>query len=98
MVRRALEQWFNTESIRPRIVAECDDSALAKDLGKEGMGVFAAPTIVEAEVRQQYRVRVVGRSPEVRQQFYAISVERKIKHPAVMAICEAARQEIFAGA
>ncbi len=98
MVRRALEQWFDAESIRPRIVAECDDSALAKDLGKEGMGVFAAPTIVEAEVRQQYRVRVVGRSPDVRQQFYAISVERKIKHPAVMAICQAARQEIFAGA
>ncbi|XXY44935.1 transcriptional activator NhaR [Sorangium sp. So ce269] len=97
MVRRALEQWFDSQEIRPTIVAEFDDSALAKDFGKEGMGVFAAPTVIEAEVLHQYRVRVVGRSEAVRQQFYAISVERKIKHPAVVAICEAARQNIFAG-
>lgn len=97
MVRRALEQWFDSQGIRPRIVAEFDDSALAKDFGKDGMGVFAAPTVIEAEVLHQYRVRVVGRSEAVRQQFYAISVERKIKHPAVVAICEAAKQNIFAG-
>ncbi|MGK3967660.1 transcriptional activator NhaR [Sorangium sp. So ce118] len=97
MVRRALEQWFDSQEIRPTIVAEFDDSALAKDFGKEGMGVFAAPTVIEAEVLHQYRVRVVGRSEAVRQQFYAISVERKIKHPAVVAICEAAKQNIFAG-
>lgn len=97
MVRRALEQWFDSQGIRPRIVAEFDDSALAKDFGKDGMGVFAAPTVIEAEVLHQYRVRVVGRSEVVRQQFYAISVERKIKHPAVVAICEAAKQNIFAG-
>ena len=96
MVRRALDQWFDAQSIRPTIVAEFDDSALAKDFGKEGMGVFAAPTVIEAEVLSQYRVKVVGRSDAVRQEFYAISVERKIKHPAVVAIREAARQEIFA--
>ena len=90
-----MEQWFNSQEIRPRIVAEFDDSALAKDFGKEGMGVFAAPAVIEAEVRQQYGVRVVGRSDAVRQQFYAISIERKIKHPAVVAICEAARKDIF---
>jgi LysR family transcriptional regulator, transcriptional activator of nhaA len=95
-VHRALEQWFSSEDIHPKVVAECDDSALAKDLGSEGMGVFAAPTVIEAEVRQQYRVRVVGRSEAVRQQFYAISVERKIRHPAVAAVCEAARKDLFA--
>jgi LysR family transcriptional activator of nhaA len=95
-VRRALEQWFDTEDIRPKIVAECDDSALAKDFGEEGMGVFAAPSVIETEVLHHYRVRVVGRSEKVRQQFYAISGERKIKHPAVVAISEAARQDIFA--
>lgn len=95
-VRRSLEQWFNAQDIRPIIVAEFDDSALAKDFGKEGMGVFAVPTVIENEVREQYRVRVIGRSQAVRQQFYAISVERKIKHPAVAAICKAARQDIFA--
>jgi len=94
-VRRALEQWFKAQGVRPRVVAEFDDSALAKDFGREGMGIFAAPTVIEAEVRQQYRVRVVGRSEAVHQQFYAISVERKIRHPAVAAVCEAARKDLF---
>ena len=96
-VRRALEQWFNSQDIHPRVVGEFDDSALAKDFGTEGMGIFAAPTVIEAEVRKQYRVRVVGRSEAVRQQFYAISIERKIRHPAVAAVCEAARKDLFAG-
>jgi LysR family transcriptional activator of nhaA len=96
-MRRTLEQWFDAQGIRPDVVAECDDSALAKDFGEEGMGVFAAPTVIEAEVLQHYRVRVIGRAEAVRQQFYAISAERKIKHPAVVAICEAARQTIFRG-
>jgi LysR family transcriptional activator of nhaA len=96
-VRRALQQWFDSHDIHPRVVAECDDSALTKDFGSEGMGIFAAPTVIEAEVRQQYRVRVVGRSEAIRQQFYAISVERKIRHPAVAAVCEAARKDLFAG-
>jgi LysR family transcriptional activator of nhaA len=95
-VRRALEQWFDAQGIRPRVVAEFDDSALAKELGRQGMGVFAAPTVIEAEVLHDYGVRVVGRAEAVRQQFYAISVERKIRHPSVAAICDAARQEIFA--
>lgn len=95
-VRRTLEQWFDSQGVRPKIVAELDDSALAKDFGQEGIGVFAAPTVIEAEVRRQYRVRVVGRVQAVRQQFYAISVERKIKHPAVAAVCETARKDIFA--
>ena len=96
-VRRALEQWFDAQDIRPRIVAEIDDSALAKDFGNEGMGIFAAPTVIEAEVLHHYGVRVVGRSEAVRQRFYAISVERKIKHPGVVAICEGARHDIFGG-
>jgi LysR family transcriptional activator of nhaA len=72
-----------------------DDNALTKDFGEEGMGVFAAPRVIEAEILRQYRVAVVGHSDHVRQQFYAISVERKVKHPAVIAICESARQDIF---
>lgn len=95
-VRRSLEQWFLAQGIRPRVVAELDDGALTKDFGMEGKGVFAAPTVIDAEVRKHYRVQVVGRATAVRQQFYAISVERKIKHPAVAAICEAARKDIFA--
>ena len=83
------------KDIRPRFVAELDDSALAKEFGEDGLGVFAAPAVIEGEILRRYRVRVVGRAEAVRQQFYAISVERKIKHPAVVAICEAARQDIF---
>jgi LysR family transcriptional activator of nhaA len=94
-VRRSLEQWFIAEDVHPTIVAELDDSALAKSFGMEGMGVFAAPTVIEREVLHQYAVRVVGRSGAVLQQFYALSVERKIKHPAVVAICKSARQDIF---
>jgi len=94
-VRRALEQWFDGQAVVPRVIAECDDSALGKELGEDGRGVFAAPSVIEKEILGRYRVRLVGRSEEVRQQFYAISVERKIKHPAVVAICEAARQSIF---
>lgn len=97
-VRRSLEQWFSAQDIRPTIVAELDDSALAKDFGMAGMGIFAAPTIIEREVLRQYGVSVVGRAEAIRQQFYAISVERKLKHPAVVAICNAARQDIFAEA
>ena len=68
----------------------------SKEFGENGLGVFAAPAVIEDEILRRYRVRVVGRSETVRQQFFAISVERKIKHPAVVAICEAARQDIFA--
>lgn len=94
-VRRGLEQWFNAQDIRPKIVAEFDDSALAKDFGEIGLGVFQAPSVIEAEVLRHYHVRVVGRSEAIRQKFYAISVERKIKHPAVTAITEFARKDIF---
>jgi LysR family transcriptional activator of nhaA len=94
-VRRSLEQWFASEDVHPIIVAEFDDSALAKSFGEEGMGVFAAPSVIEREVLHEGQVRLVGRSDAVRQQFYALSVERKIKHPAVVAICRSARQDIF---
>jgi len=92
---RALNEWFDTRNIRPKVIAELDDAALAQVLGEAGLGVFAAPDVVEKEIRQRYRVKVVGRTKEVRQRFFAISVERKIKHPAVAAICEVARKHIF---
>lgn len=94
-VRRSLEQWFNSRDVHPAIVAEFDDSALARSFGAEGMGVFAGPTVIESEILQDSAVRLIGRAEEVRQQFYALSVERKIKHPAVVAICRSARQDIF---
>ena len=96
-LRRALDEWFDARDIRPKIVAELDDSALAAVLGEASLGVFVAPEVVEDEILRRYRVRVIGRVGEVRQRFYAISIERKIRHPAVAAICEVARKHIFAG-
>jgi LysR family transcriptional activator of nhaA len=95
-LRRALSQWFDEHGITPRVVAEFEDSALLKVFGAEGAGVFPAPAIVERVVMSQYGVQVVGRAEGVRERFYAISVERRLKHPAVVAICDAARHELFA--
>lgn len=93
-LRRSLEQWFDAHGVRPRPVAEIEDSAVLKVFGQRGLGLFAAPTAVEAEVRRQYAVRVVGRI-DVRERFYAISVERRLTHPAVVAITRAAQRDVF---
>jgi LysR family transcriptional regulator, transcriptional activator of nhaA len=94
-LRRELDRWFESIGVRPRIAGEFEDSALLKVFGKAGKGVFAAPSILDKEVREQYGVKLIGRTEEVRERFYAISVERKLKHPAVVAICETARKEMF---
>jgi LysR family transcriptional activator of nhaA len=76
-------------------VCEAEDVALLQVFGQEGMGLFAAPSVVETQIRRQYHVRVVGRLPDVRERFYAISAERKLAHPAVLALTEAARTRLF---
>jgi LysR family transcriptional regulator, transcriptional activator of nhaA len=95
-LRRSLDQWFETQGIRPRISGEFDDSALLKVFGQAGIGLCAVPSAIEKEVRQQHRMRLVGRIKAVRAQFYAITVERRLKQPAVVAIAEAARHRLFA--
>jgi LysR family transcriptional regulator, transcriptional activator of nhaA len=94
-MRRSLDQWFDAQKIRPRIAGEFEDSALLMTFGQAGVGIFPVPSAVEAEVQKQYGVKIVGRIDGVRERFYAISVERRIKHPAVVAISAAARQELF---
>jgi LysR family transcriptional activator of nhaA len=95
-LRRSLNQWFDRNDIKPRVVAEFEDSALLKVFGADGIGLFAAPAVVEEEVIAQYNVELLGRADAVKERFYAISVERRLKNPAVVAILEAAREEIFA--
>ena len=90
-----LLKWFDKLHIHPRIVGEFDDSALMKAFGQAGAGVFIAPTPIASEVVEKYRVVIIGQTDEVREQFYAISVERKISHPAVAAITETAREWLF---
>ena len=96
-LRGALERWFSDSGLRPRIAGEFDDSALLKVFGQSGVGVFAAPSAIEAQVRRQYGVRVIGRARELRERFYAIAPDRKLTHPAVIAVCEAARSRPFRG-
>lgn len=93
--RRSLDHWFAMKDMRPLIVGEFEDSALLKVFGQAGAGLFAAPTVIEKETRRQYGVLLVGRLEEVRERFYAISLERKLKHPAVVSIVETAHRELF---
>jgi len=90
-LRLALEGWFQKQGVRPRVVGTFEDSALLDAFGQAGAGLFAMPAAIESEMRRQYRVRVVGRLDAVRQRFYAITVERKLRNPAVIAISERAR-------
>ncbi len=94
-LRGSLDQWFDNLGIRPKIVGEFDDQALLKVFGQAGDGIFAAPSIIEEEVCRQHKVSIIGHADAVREQFYAISVERIIKNPAVVAIQKAACNSIF---
>lgn len=94
-LRRTLEGWFERHAIEPRVVAEFEDRALMKAFGERGAGVFTSPTAVEQDVLSKYGVEVIGRTAEITERFYLISPERRIKHPAVTVITEAARTKVF---
>jgi LysR family transcriptional regulator, transcriptional activator of nhaA len=96
-LRRTLDQYFEQQGLRPRIVAELDDSALLTTFGQAGAGLFVAPTVLEKEVTRQFGVTVVGRLDSVRERYFAISVERRLKHPAVIAISNAANEFLTSG-
>ena len=94
-IRQQFDSWLSRHGIHPRVIAEFEDGALMKAFGREGRGVFMAPTVLEAEIQAQYGVKVVGRSDDLVEEFYAISVERRITHPCVAAISQAARGKLF---
>jgi LysR family transcriptional activator of nhaA len=96
-VRPRLLRWFEKENIRPQIAGEFDDGALLLAFGDAGTGIFAAPTAIASQVRKQYGIVEIGKTDAVREQFYAISVERKLTHPAVLAIQSAARDNLIVG-
>lgn len=95
-MRQRLDVWLAEHGVRPRLIGEFDDAALMKAFGSEGRGVFMSPTVIEAETCEQYGVQVLGRTDELVEEFYAISVERRITHPCVVAITEAARSQFLA--
>lgn len=85
-LRRSLEQWFQEQGIRPRLVAEFDDAALMKVAATDGLGFFCLPSLVASEAVTRYGVKVIGHVPRCVQEFYAISGERRLTHPAVLAM------------
>lgn len=97
-IRPRLLRWFDEQDIRPRIVGEFDDSALMNSFGQTGTGLFVAPTATAAYLCKQYRVRVIGHAPAVKEQFYAITTDQRLEHPAVVALSRAAREDIFGAA
>lgn len=94
-VRRQLEMWLDHHRIRIRPVGEFEDSALIKVLGQNGLGAFVAPTVIAENVESQFGCRAVAEIPEIHEEYYAITVERRIRHPGVVAICESAKDDLF---
>lgn len=95
VVRSRLQRWFAEQQIQPQIVGEFDDSALMQAFGQSGSGIFIGPSVIADEVKRQCGVQLIGQTGAVRESFYAISVERKVKHPGIVAITEGARRELF---
>ena len=94
-IRQDIDRWLHGNDIYPIVRGQFDDSALIKSFGQAGMGLFFMPSVIAEEVCHNFNVRAVGEIDEVTQKFYAISAERKIRHPAVAAICDNARQSLF---
>lgn len=95
MVRNRLLRWLSEQHVQPRIIGEFDDSALMQAFGQSGSGLFIAPSVIAEEVCRHDDVQLIGQTEAVRESFYAISVERKVKHPGILAITEGARRELF---
>lgn len=95
-LRRELDPWFESHSIRPRIRAEVEDSALMKALGADGDCVFPGPSALVDDLRRYYRVAPIATVDALRQRFYAVSAERRLTHPAVLAIRDVSRNALFA--
>jgi LysR family transcriptional activator of nhaA len=94
-LRGALMHWLDQQGIRPRVVGELEDRALMQAFGQKGVGVFVSPSVIDREIAGQYQVEPIGSTDAVRERYYAISAERRLRHPAVVAISEAARLDIF---
>jgi len=96
VLRRALDQWFDDQGWQPKVVAEIEDSALLETFGQAGMGLFFGPSAIQAEICRQYKVRRIGELETVKERFYVITPERRIRHPAAVAITAEARRALFA--
>lgn len=94
-LRHNLDRWFDANDLHPQIEAEFEDSALLKVFGAGGRGIFAAPTIIEEQVCRQYGVERIGRTDDVRERFYVITMERRVRSEAIAALVDSARRTLF---
>jgi LysR family transcriptional activator of nhaA len=94
-LRRRMDDWFEAHEVFPRIVGEFDDSALLKAFGEAGAGVFAGPTVIAEEICRMYRMAVIGETDEIKERFYAISPERRLRHASVVMITDTAKADLF---
>jgi LysR family transcriptional activator of nhaA len=94
-LRRSLEEFFDREQLRPVVVAEFSDSALLKVFGMAGQGLFAAPIAIAGDIRRQFQVKALGTLAGVRESYYAITVERRLRHPGAVAISHGAREKLL---
>lgn len=90
-IRRALDQWFEKQELRPIMIGEFEDYAMLREFARGGHGFFPVPSILEAQFSKEYGVARVGAASGIKAEFYAISVERKIKNPAVAEMIEQGR-------
>ena len=94
-LRREIDYWCLTKGLRPWVVAEFEDSALMKAFGHAGAGLFPAPSVAASEVKQLYGVELIGELDGLREHFYGISLERKIKDPTLATVIQAVREQVF---
>ena len=96
-MRSSLETWFESVGVRPKVIAEFEDSALMKVFASAAQGFFAAPSLAIEGLKKKYGVQLIGKTEDCRERFIAISAERRLKHPAVIAISQTARSDLFGG-
>jgi LysR family transcriptional activator of nhaA len=94
-VRRKLDHWLASHAIAPHIIGEFDDGAMTMAFGREGRGVLFAPTVLQSQLEAEHKLAVIGQIDNIVEEFFAISIERRISHPAVTMIMDAARSELF---
>ncbi|HVS70199.1 MAG TPA: transcriptional activator NhaR [Phycisphaerae bacterium] len=90
MVRQSLNAWFDAQRIHPVVMGEFDDTALMASMAEDGLGIVPFPSIVARDKQRETTLRLVGKTDEARERFYAVSLTEKQNHPAVAAICAAA--------
>jgi LysR family transcriptional activator of nhaA len=94
-LRTDIELWLDKQSLAPNLIAEFDDSALMKSFGQQGIGIFCAPSVIQNEIMQDYKVCLLGETDLIKEQFYAITIEKKISNPITHSILESANSNTF---